>query len=174
MEFLSFAGFIPWYSLSVDCILFNSHFNKMSFLENINTFLNIQADIKMKNIREQIEPKCEIAYFPINFDRMPVRNVNIDGDVLHLIWPHRWEHDKNPQLFADALIELHNRDVAFKVSIIGEQFEEQPECFNAVRQTLGERIINFGYLTRKEYFECLLNGDIVVSTANHEFYGVSM
>lgn len=146
----------------------------MSFLGNINTFLNIQTDIKIRHIRDQIEPKCEIAYFPINFAQMPVRNRKIDANVLHLIWPHRWEHDKNPQLFADALIELCRRDVPFKVSIIGEQFQERPECFDTIRQTLGERLINFGYMNRENYFACLLSCDIVVSTANHEFYGVSM
>lgn len=162
------------HSLSADCILFNSNFNKNSFLENINPFLNIQADIKMKHIRDLIEPKCEIAYFPINFARIPLRNAKIDADVLHLIWPHRWEHDKNPQFFADALTELCDRGVLFKVSIIGEQFRERPECFDTICQTLGERLIHFGYLNREKYYECLLSGDIVVSTANHEFYGVSM
>lgn len=128
----------------------------------------------MKHIRDEIEPKCEIAYFPIGFDRMPVRNVKSDADVLHLIWPHRWEHDKNPQLFADVLIELCDRSVPFQVSIIGEQFQERPKCFDAIRQIIGDRMLNFGHLNRDKYYECLLSGDIVVSTAIHEFYGVSM
>lgn len=128
----------------------------------------------MRHVREQIEPKCEIALFPINFDRMPVRNANNDADVLHLIWPHRWEHDKNPQMFADTLMELFNRCVPFKVSVVGEQFQEQPECFDVIRRTLGARMINFGYLSRDKYYECLISGDIVISTADHEFYGVSM
>lgn len=105
---------------------------------------------------------------------MPMRTGRVDADVLHLIWPHRWEHDKDPKSFADALIELCERRIPFKVSIIGEQFQERPECFETIRDTLGDRLINFGYLNRDQYYECLLSGDIVVSTANHEFYGVSM
>lgn len=129
----------------------------------------------MKHMRELIEPKCQIAYFPIDFERMPRRREQINNEVLHLVWPHRWEHDKNPQLFAETLIELCNRNVPFNVSIIGEQFGKRPGCFDATfEQTLGQRLVNFGYLSREAYFECLLQADIVVSTANHEFYGVSM
>lgn len=95
-------------------------------------------------------------------------------EELHLIWPHRWEHDKNPQEFIDALLELNKREIPFRVSIIGETFQIVPECFDGIQQQLGTKLINFGYLNRDKYVQCLLNGDVVISTADHEFYGVSM
>lgn len=94
--------------------------------------------------------------------------------TIHLIWPHRWEHDKNPQLLTETLLELNKRQVDFKISIIGEQFQTMPDCFEGIREKLGSKLINFGYLSREEYFNVLLKGDIVISTAGHEFYGVSM
>lgn len=162
------------YSLAADRILFNSQFNQNSFLENINSFMNIQSDFKIKNLHERIEPNCKVLYFPIKFHQMPTERLNIDSNELHLVWPHRWEHDKNPRLLAEALIELDRRQIPFTVSIIGEQFQERPSCFDGIEEKISHRIRHFGYLSRSDYFKCLADADIVISTADHEFYGVSM
>lgn len=105
---------------------------------------------------------------------MPKRNEETYSAVLHLVWPHRWEHDKNPKLLTETLLELHKRQVPFRASIIGENFQATPECFDGIQEKLGDKLCNFGFLSRDDYLKCLLNGDIVISTAGHEFYGVSM
>lgn len=167
-----------FFSLAADKILFNSKFNEMSFLDNVNTFLNRQSDFKIKSLREQIEPKCAVLYFPIDFGALPNERTTDDeqqiGDDLHLLWPHRWEHDKNPQLLASTLIELDRRGIPFKLSIVGEQFDSYPECFDEIKEKLSHKLQNFGYLNRSDYVKCLNEADVVISTANHEFYGVSM
>lgn len=166
--------------MAADHILFNSKFNETSFLENINTFFNKQSDFKIKDLREQIESKCMVLYFPLNFNAMPNDRMNNDelpagdGNGLHLLWPHRWEHDKNPQLLANALIELNQRQIPFKLSIVGEQFDSYPKCFDEMKEKLANEIQHFGYLNRSDYLKCLNEADVVISTANHEFYGVSM
>lgn len=93
---------------------------------------------------------------------------------MHLVWPHRWEHDKNPELLRDALVDLDSRQIPFTVSIVGEQYKTVPSCFDEMHTKLSHRIRHFGYLTRDEYLQCLRDADIVISTADHEFYGVSM
>lgn len=105
---------------------------------------------------------------------MPNRNEKTHSSVLHLIWPHRWEHDKNPQLLTETVLELNKRMLPFKISIIGESFQAIPECFDGIHEKLGDKLVNFGYLSREDYLKCLIDGDIVISTADHEFYGVSM
>lgn len=142
----------------------------------MQTFLNISSDRKLHGIREKIEPKCSVIYFPINFEKIPKREPKINADTgpLHLVWPHRWEHDKNYQLLADVLIEMHNRNVDYRVSIIGENFTTNPKCFDQLKDIIESKIINFGYLSKEDYFKCILNADVVISTANHEFFGVSM
>ncbi|KAH8408880.1 hypothetical protein KR009_002982 [Drosophila setifemur] len=171
--------------LAADFVLFNSDFNRTSFLSNVQPFLNIQPDLKLKNIREKIEKKCEVLYFPINFQAFPHKRLLQEADVvaakdepeekcLHLIWPHRWEHDKNPQLLVEVLLELDKRWADFKVTICGESFEEVPEAFDGIRDKLGSKLVHFGHLTREEYVKILRTGDIVISTALHEFFGVAM
>ncbi|KAM8719303.1 hypothetical protein ACLKA7_011936 [Drosophila subpalustris] len=167
--------------LAADIVLFNSNFNRMSFLDNVQPFLSIQPDFKLKHIRERIEKKCEVLYFPIKFHAFPNKRhimdtteVNTEPDCLHLIWPHRWEHDKNPKLLVEVLMELIKRQVDFRVTICGESYQAIPEAFEGIQEKLGAKLINFGQLTREKYIKTLLTGDIVISTAGHEFYGVAM
>lgn len=160
-------------------MLFNSHFNRTSFLDNVQPFLNIQPDFRIKNIREKVEKNCQVLYFPIKFNEFPSRReilprADADQECLHLIWPHRWEHDKNPQLLAEVLIELNERQVDFKVTICGESYQTVPQAFACLQEKLGAKLVSYGALSREEYVKTLHTGDIVISTADHEFYGVAM
>ncbi|XP_037937197.1 glycosyltransferase-like domain-containing protein 1-like [Teleopsis dalmanni] len=171
--------------LAADCCIFNSNFNRTSFLDNIQSFLSIQPDLKLKNLRDKIEKKCEVIYYPIKFHSFPNKRFMIGGkmtlptmendkDCLHIIWPHRWEHDKNPKLLVEVLLELNKRKVEFKVTICGETYNAMPEAFEGIQEKLGTKLVNFGYLSKENYVKALMAGDVVVSTAGHEFYGVAM
>ena len=51
---------------------------------------------------------------------------------------------------------------------------EIPKIFEEAKERLGDRILNWGYQPLEKYQACLDSADIVVSTAQHEFFGVSM
>lgn len=155
-------------------MIFNSNYNRTTFFQRVLPFLNVESDMKFKQIKEKIEPKCEVLYFPIKFDQMRRDRAENSNNALHFVWPHRWEHDKNPQQLTETLLELDKRQVAFKVSIIGQTFGTRPSCFDGIQDKLRDKLIHFGCLNRDDYLQCLLDADIVISTAGHEFYGVSM
>ncbi|XP_035208965.1 glycosyltransferase-like domain-containing protein 1 isoform X1 [Stegodyphus dumicola] len=173
--------------LVADKVLFNSYFNKESLLSNLSTFFNIMPDYRPKNLEDLIRPKCEILYFPID---IPKRNVRESGAVfqncsekrkeklqekLHIVWPHRWEHDKDPETFFSVIFRLKDSGEDFYLSVIGETYSEKPKIFEEAELRLRENIINWGYKESKtEYFQVLHSADVAVSTAVHEFFGVSM
>ena len=164
-------------SLSADLILFNSQYNLESFLSSIPSFLGLQPDCKpnTKQIVDQIRRKSLVSYFPLQFPSLAPEVSKAEDRDLHVVWPHRWEHDKDPDLFCRVMIKLSKESFRFKLSMLGEVFGEVPEIISQLKESLGDKIAVFGFLPDKDkYFALLQSADVVVSTARHEFYGVSM
>ncbi|XP_035208966.1 glycosyltransferase-like domain-containing protein 1 isoform X2 [Stegodyphus dumicola] len=86
-----------------------------------------------------------------------------------------WEHDKDPETFFSVIFRLKDSGEDFYLSVIGETYSEKPKIFEEAELRLRENIINWGYKESKtEYFQVLHSADVAVSTAVHEFFGVSM
>ena len=63
----------------------------------------------------------------------------------------------------------------FRVALAGENFRVKPEEFDVARARLGRRLIHYGYAeSEARYARLLWDADIVLSTAIHEFFGVSV
>ncbi|CAH0546617.1 unnamed protein product [Brassicogethes aeneus] len=72
-------------------------------------------------------------------------------------------------------MKLKENNCNFKLSLLGETFTKNSEIFEKAKLIFAEEIINFGFVSSKnEYFSILQSSHVVVSTAKHEFFGVSM
>lgn len=92
-----------------------------------------------------------------------------------IIWNHRWEYDKNPAEFFQALYTLAAEGYDFRVALLGEHFVGAPPEFEEARARLEGRIVQFGYAESfADYARWLWQGDIVVSTALHDFFGAAV
>ena len=129
-------------------------------------------DYQSPEVIDTIRGKSEV--YPPGIDGIPARAARKPGPV-RILWAARWEFDKNPETFFDALKVLLKDGVDFRVSVIGERFKDVPAVFPEARTLLESRIDYWGYReTREEYISSLTDADIVVSTAQHEFFGISI
>ncbi len=156
---------------------FNSRYNLDSFLEGIVYRLRKLTDMKLPHCEEAIREKSVILYPGMDYrdiDSCSQERGSRD-DVPIIVWNHRWEHDKGPQLFFDALRLLKAKGIGFRLIVLGQSFARQPSCFAVAREEFASEILHFGYAeTREEYVRLLRCGDLVLSTAKHEFFGIAI
>ncbi|MFO7634072.1 MAG: DUF3524 domain-containing protein [Caldilinea sp.] len=99
--------------------------------------------------------------------------LGIDSPLI--LWNQRWEHDKRPDRFFDLLYRLRDEGIAFRLAVAGENFRQVPQEFEEARTRLADVIEHWGYVeSRKDYLRLLAASDLVISTADHEFFGISV
>ena len=158
-------------ALAATRVWFNSAFHRDEFLQSMPAFLKRMPDHVPLSAVDRIRQKSEVRSPGI--DDFQPRGVRPPGPI-RILWAARWEHDKNPGDFFAALKILVERCVDFRVSVIGEQFREYPAMFDLARDVFKDHISRWGYQeSRSEYAAALTEADVFVSTANHEFFGIS-
>lgn len=158
------------------CVWWNSAYNRDRFLSELDAVLRRMPDHRPKEAVAAIRAASVVMYPGI--EPIGAGEVETDaqaGAVPTLLWAARWEHDKRPERFFDALAVLDERGFDFRLSVIGERFAQAPACFEQARQRFADRIVRWGYQpTRGAYEAALREADAVVSTAEHEFFGLAV
>ena len=162
-------------ALSADCVVFNSGWNRDSFLAGADSFLKKLPDAVPEGLIETLRDKSRVIPVPIEarlfVDRRPLMN----RACPHLLWNHRWEYDKGPDRLLKFLQVLDQRSMPFRLSVVGERFRSYPKAFDRIREQFGPCIEHWGFLeSREDYDHLLRQADIVISTALHDFQGLSM
>jgi len=165
-------------ALSATRCVFNSSFNLESFLEAAQTLLNRLPDAVPKGWVGMVRARSEVLGVPLDLPKDPGGLEDRGGDRSRgptILWNHRWEFDKNPAGFFEALGKLKERGVPFRLMVCGERFRKSPDVFAQAKDRLGAHIDHWGYAEDRAAYERLLStADIAVSTAIHEFFGVAM
>lgn len=156
-------------ALAADELLFNSAYNQDSFLEGTAQFAAKMPDRAPRDLPERLAPKCRVL--PVPIEPVPAAATR---DRKLIVWNHRWEYDKRPELFAEAVCRLANDGMDFRLALLGKRPRKTPPALAKIRERLGERIIADGMLPVREYRQLLGRCGIAVSTAAHEFQGLAM
>ncbi len=158
-------------ALSAQQVWFNSHFHREEFLSALDQTLAQMPDRQPLHAVETIREKSSVLYPGI--DEFPPRPPRAAGP-LRLLWVARWEHDKRPEVFFEAL-RLLGPEVDYRISVIGPQFNSVPEVFGRAEIEFADLINRWGFQpTGDEYRAALGEADVVVSTAGHEFFGIAV
>jgi glycosyltransferase involved in cell wall biosynthesis len=163
---------INWASaLAADVAWFNSDFNRGSLLSGLVDLLKKMPDensletLDEIRARSKVEPLGLVAGTP-QFS---------EGGPLHIAWVGRWEHDKRPELFFQALRRLKEASIDFRLTCLGQSFRSIPDAFDQAKNEFNQQLVHFGFVEDREAYEQLLQPvDVVVSTADHEFFGLAL
>lgn len=157
-------------ALAADQLLFNSAFNRESFFNGITELLQKLPDQTPHNLLPRLQAKSAILPVPIR----SFANTNAHRNPQLIAWNHRWEYDKNPQLFADALMQLKEKNQPFQLALLGERANRKPAALSQIEQQLASHIVFNGKANQQEYQHYLQLAAIVISTAIHEFQGLAV
>ncbi len=159
-------------AISAERVWFNSAYHRDAFCNALADTLASMPDHQHLDEVTRLRAEVILQPPPVEDPGRPDRPRQ-DGP-LRIAWAARWEHDKRPDVFFDALERMSKRDIAFRVSVMGERFRQHPECFDRARDRLANRIDHWGFLPdRAEYVDALRRADVFVSTAEHEFFGLA-
>lgn len=162
--------------LSADKLLFTTDHHLNELMGALPEFLDHFPDDKHYNTIDQIRDKSLVMYPGLNltvFDAQPDTRKNNKRPVI--VWNQRWQFDRNPTLFFKVLNRLNDIDLEFDLILAGDTQHKKPEEFEKAWKRFGDQITHFGYVENVENYSKLLHsGDIVVSTATHEFFCVAI
>ncbi|MEM7258916.1 MAG: DUF3524 domain-containing protein [Pseudomonadota bacterium] len=156
---------------AADVLVFNSAYNQSSFMNGLQAFSKRMPDGIDKHVPVQLAAKSQVL--PVPIIQSP-QQTGKDNATVEIVWNHRWEYDKQPDVFFAAMSRLQQEKLPFKLHVMGQSFRQVPSCFDTARKALGGRIITWGYQPRERYCQILERAAIVVSTALHDFQGLSM
>jgi len=159
-------------AIAAQSIWFNSTFHCNEFYDAAGKFIRRMPDFAPFDQLHAARKRSVVRHPGIT---LPPQCPQPRPGPLNILWAARWEHDKNAADFFTAIDLLDRRGVAFSLSVIGESFRRSPPEFAAARERFDARIVHWGFQpTRQAYNTVLSQAGVVVSTANHEFFGISV
>ncbi len=161
--------------LAADAVWFNSRFHLDAVVDALPRWLASRPDAVDPTTVERVTSTFEVH--PVGVDAPgSSRSRGRDRQEAarpRILWPHRWEPDKAPDVFARAIDKLAAAGVEFGLVLAGED-----PAGSSVKSDLvdrhRDRVDAVGPFDRSDYIGWLGRSDIVVSCAQHEFFGVAV
>ncbi len=164
--------------LAADRVCFNSAYHLRSWFDEAPRLLKHFPDythletIEVARDRSQVLPVgCDLRRLDL---ARPARSVSDRSGPPLILWNQRWEYDKAPETMLAALYALADEGLPFRVALAGKNSRVAPAEFATAQARLGDRLVHLGYAASEaDYTRLLWSADVVLSTAIHEFFGVS-
>ena len=163
-------------ALASDRVIFNSQTHHDAFFNALPVFIKMMPEYRPGWVVDEIRSRADVLHPGCRF---PAKELIAEDFTRKppplIIWNHRWEFDKNPDEFFQALDAVLDAGAEFRLALLGENCQTVPKAFIGARERYGEQIVQYGYVeSRQQYIDWLSQGSIVISTAQQENFGISM
>jgi len=161
-------------ALGGDLVLFNSEYNRSTLLEGAAELLHRFPDHVPRGVCQEIADKSRVLPVPLEAAVFQPATEKAAGPTF--VWNHRWEYDKGPDILLAALRRFGREGIPFTLHVVGQQFRRQPAEFAQIKKCLAKlgALGAWGYRENlDEYRQLLAASHGVISTARHDFQGLS-
>ncbi|MEX0865026.1 MAG: DUF3524 domain-containing protein [Acidimicrobiia bacterium] len=166
-------GLTNWVSAcSADLVLFNSDCHREIFFQELPRLLRSFPDQTHEHLIDEVAGRSEVL--PVGVDLFWIEPKTGPNSPPRILWNHRWDHDKDPDAFADAVEQLVAAGAEFELVLLGPRPPHPPTALTRIRAAAGDRILADGEAPGDLYRELVASSDVVVSTALQEFFGISV
>lgn len=157
---------------SADHVFFNSVYHLDVFFDSLPRLLRNFPDLTHEHLIEEVAARSEVL--PVGVDLSWIGQRPAPEGPPRILWNHRWDHDKDPDSFADAVGRLIEAKLEFELVLLGPRPPHAPPALTRIREIAGSRIVHDAKAPLDLYRQLLSSCDVVVSTALQEFFGVSV
>jgi glycosyltransferase involved in cell wall biosynthesis len=194
------AALRNWLSwCAADLVLFNSESHRRAVAEALPAYLARLPDRSHLPLLDQVVARFEVLPPGLDLaaliERGPGRHqpppAATTADPSHpepdadrgaagpvIVWPHRWEADKDPGAFLAALTKAADAGHRFRLVLAGADPEagstQAAEARQRVIDRFGDRVVAVGPFTHRRLHDLLARSDLVVSCARHENFGMAV
>lgn len=164
--------------LAADFIVFNSRYHRREFTAALPALLAALPDHKPRGVERKLAERSGVLYpglsCPAAGGEAPTAKGG-EGGRKTILWNHRWEHDKGPDILLALVRRLREEQLPFELIVTGAGKNERADVFAELPAVAGDRLAHIGFVDgRGDYDQLLARADIVLSTARHEFFGISV
>ena len=175
---------VPLYAaLCADAVVFNSAFNRDTCREGVRQLAKRLPEGLPARVFAKLDA-AEVLPVPLASagNNCPNQAALATDSPMEIVWNHRWEYDKGIELLAHIIEQVKEARIRFRFHIVGQQFSQRPEAFEAIDRHLDEISAffdmprgSFGYIEDEDQYQTLLAScHVALSTAKHDFQGLSV
>ncbi len=158
--------------LAADQVWFNSDYHRRIALGVVDRLGAEMPDEQRVRTTEQIESKSDVVYPGVDLGWTQPKSRSEGPPVI--LWPHRWEHDKNPEVFERALHRLVQQGLDFRLVLAGADGLDGNPIRARLMERFRDQVFACGPFDQVSYRRWVNASDLVVSCTSHEFFGMAV
>lgn len=160
-------------ALAADHVIFNSQYNLQTMCEGATQLLKKMPDFAPMSAIDKI--KNHSSVIPVPIQAPSFQHPTPNSATLRVIWNHRWEYDKGPEVLEQVIRSCHQQALDISFTVAGNRFRSIPPSLQSLLDSHIPCLTHIGTFPKRDDYELALSKhDVVLSTAHHEFQGLAM